>query len=796
MVRSDTNLGRGRKLRSRGFRGVLAFAVGLILSALAGSGAANAADTEVFTAPELGGSIPCQTDGSTGIVRCEGPGDAVSKTVRSFDETPIDVNFSMPDKDEFGAPPYPTVMFFHGYGGSKEGFGGYLKWLNELGYAAFSMTERGFGRSCGERDPLSELDTGGEDCSKGFIHLMDTRYEVRDAQYLIGHLVDEGIVDSNRIGSVGASYGGGKSMALATLRDRVMLGGLPGEQNGTYAEWTSPEGTPISLKAAAPIVPWTDIAYALMPNGRTLEYLVDQPYLGPESAPRQNPIGVMKIGILRGLYGSGDNYSGDSVGSDLLDERFDVPGWKDEMELGETYSLRSRASFVLDQMTRFHSSYYIDDSVQPAPLLIAQGPSDDLFPLPEALRFYNRTKVTHPNADISLLFADIGHPRAPLGKPYEQGRTEDKDLGFERVRSWFDHFILGEGVEPVQGVEVKTQVCPYSQPSGGPFRATDWASMAPGEVRLTDTKARTIGRKSNGLNISPDDRNHAFETALNFGVVKEGCSMAPVTAAPGTVEYSFPKVPGSGYTLMGAPTVEANISVSNGPDSQIAGRLFEVYPNGLHRLVARGVYRPDASGRQVFQLNGNTYSVPAGNRLKLQLVAGDFGGFGAELGSSFRASNDQKDVRISNVDIRLPVMEKPGAAGGQVKAPLPKTVPAGYALSPDYRPAKLKATKATLSGRTARLTVSCPEGAYSCGNSTITLVGKVKGRSTKLGGLSGVLVAPGRSATVGIGLTGAARKALEGARAPKNIRLTVTTRAGGVGSGSSSVNGKRTGRIG
>jgi hypothetical protein len=76
-------------------------------------------------------------------------------------------------------------------------------------------------------------------------------------------------------------------------------------------------------------------------------------------------------------------------------------------------------------MTRFHSSYYIDDSVKPAPLLIAQGYSDDLFPLPEALRYYNRTKATHPSADMSLLFADVGHPRAPLGGPNAQGRPSD-----------------------------------------------------------------------------------------------------------------------------------------------------------------------------------------------------------------------------------------------------------------------------------------------------------------------------------------------------------------------------------
>lgn len=762
-------------------------AVGLVSTLLTvlAPAAAQADVAEVFEAPSLGGSIPCALDAPTGIRRCEGPGNAVSKTVRSFDGTPIDVNFSMPNAATFGPPPYPTVMYFHGYGGSKEGFGGYHRRFNDLGYAALSMTERGFGRSCGEVGPLAELDLGGENCSKGFIHLMDTRYEVRDAQYLIGHLVDEGVVDSERIASVGASYGGGKSMALASLRNRVMLGGLDGEVDGTYAPWTSPGGTSISLAAAAPIVPWTDIAYALMPNGRTLEYLLDQPYLGPASVPKPNPIGVMKIGILSGLYASGDNYSGDSVGTDVLDPGFDVTGWKAEMERGESYSARPDASFILDQMTRFHSSYYIDDSVKPAPLLIAQGYSDDLFPLPEALRYYNRTRATHRAADISLLFADVGHPRAPLGGVNAQGRPADQELGIERIVRWLDHFVLDQGEKPRGGVEVKTQVCPWESPSGGPYSGRSWAAMAPGEVRFSDRRARTIGRNSNDTTA-----------ALNFGVINDACARAPVSSPEGTVEYKLPRIPDGGYTLMGAPTVEADISVANGSDSQIAARLFEVDADGLHRLVARGIYRPNASGRQVFQLNGNAYRFQPGTQLKMQLAAGDDAGFGAELASSFRASNDQRDIRISKVDIRIPVMEKPGSAGGQVKLPLPKTVPAGYAVSPDYRPAKLKPLGAKLAGRTAKLTMSCPDTAYACGEVTIDVSARVEGKRKPVGRRSGVVVAPGKKKTVTLGLSKAIREALKGPGAPKKVRLTVKTRAAGVGSGSNTISGKRTGRIG
>ena len=57
---------------------------------------------------------------------------------------------------------------------------------------------------------------------KAYNHLMDDRYEVRDAQYLMSVLADEGIVQPKKIGVTGASYGGGISIALAALRNREM----------------------------------------------------------------------------------------------------------------------------------------------------------------------------------------------------------------------------------------------------------------------------------------------------------------------------------------------------------------------------------------------------------------------------------------------------------------------------------------------------------------------------------------------------------------------------------------------
>ena len=72
------------------------------------------------------------------------------------------------------------------------------------------------------RTPAS-ITAGGPACNNGYIHLVDDRYEIRDAQFFAGELADEGLVDGQRIGAIGGSYGGGLSMQLAALKDRTML---------------------------------------------------------------------------------------------------------------------------------------------------------------------------------------------------------------------------------------------------------------------------------------------------------------------------------------------------------------------------------------------------------------------------------------------------------------------------------------------------------------------------------------------------------------------------------------------
>src|SRR5439155_16733740 len=123
---------------------------------------------------------------------------------------------------------------------------------------------------------------------------------------------------------------------------------------------------------------------------------------------------------------------------------------------------------------------------------------------------------------------------------------------------------------------------------------------------------------------------------------------------------------GSGYTLLGAPTILAKLSIS-GTAAQIAGRLWDVAPDGASQtLVARGTFRPTASGDAVWQLHANGWHFAAGHVPKLELLGAD--------APYTRVSNGEFAVSVNSIELRLPTQDSPG---GQVQAPAAPLIPPG-----------------------------------------------------------------------------------------------------------------------
>ena len=147
------------------------------------------------------------------------------------------------------------------------------------------------------------------------------------------------------------------------------------------------------------------------------------------------------------------------------------------------------------------------------------------------------------------------------------------------------------------------------------------------------------GDGAHALTVDPDGKSHAADQG------------------DGVATYRLPAATGEGYTMIGAPTVTADLAVT-GSDAYLAARLLDVDPaTDTAVLVARGEYRidPDASGPVTFQLHANAWHFAEGHVPKLELLGQD--------PDYLRPSNTPFTVEVADLTLQLPVHEVPGAAG-------------------------------------------------------------------------------------------------------------------------------------
>ena len=279
----------------------------------------------------------------------------------------------------------------------------------------------------------------------------------------------------------------------------------------------------------------------------------------------------------------------------------------------------------------------------PAPTLISNGFTDDLFPVDEAVRWVNKVKAKHPKAKVAQLHFDYGHARG-------QNKAADQARLRARTHEWFDRYVKGERERTLTGVEAMTQTCPRDAPSGGPYSARTWDALTPVRCATATTPTKVVLSTSG---------NPAIGARLDPIFGGGACVAVPAADETGTATYRLTPATGKGYTLLGAPTVIARLGIT-GQWPALAARLWDVAPGGATQtLVARGLLRPDGSGRTVFQLHANGWHFAAGHAAKLELLGRD--------APYARPSNFPWSISVSKLRLRLPVNEPPGK--GAVKQP-------------------------------------------------------------------------------------------------------------------------------
>jgi len=463
---------------------------------------------------------------------------------------------------------------------------------------------RGFGRSCGVPDSR----TAG--CERGWIHLGDQRYEARDVQWLLAKLVDQRVARPDQLGVTGISYGGGASLELAMLADRIR------RPDGVTESWQSPDGVPLHIAAAWARWPWSDLADALGPNGR----------LGLDTYA--SPVGVEIQAYVNALYGVAS--SSGFVAPPGADPIANLTAWNNRLNKGEPYGADLRS--ILTQIHAYHGVLGLPIDKGLTPLLIQSGWTDELFPVGQGLRIYDLLRQKSKMAPVALQLGDLGHSRAA-------NHSADVAAFNAQGLAFFEARLKGAGKGPAAGsVTAYGQTCPMDAARGsGPPKASSFAGLARGEI---------VFRHKAAQRVTSSGGDAALSQKLS-PLTLDPCKGVAADVARGTAVAT---VRSPGLTLIGMPHVRADISVT-GHDALLVGRLWDVNPaNGRQRLVDRGVVRLRSRKGVSFDLNGNAYTFARGHQIKLELLGRD--------SPTYRAANGTFSVTVKMLRVALPTRER------------------------------------------------------------------------------------------------------------------------------------------
>ena len=553
-----------------------------------------------------------------------------SGRVPSFDGTPLDVDVSVPDG---ASGPLPLMAMLNGWGNAKQEFESTSlagngantydwnnAWFAAHGFAVLNFTARGFHRSCGQDASSGYTYLTDPACAgrASWTHLADRRWEVHDTQYLAGLLVDSGTAVPDKVVATGASYGGGQSWLLAMSQNRVM------EPDGSLAPWTSPRGVPLRLAAAVPQYGWTDLAQALVDNGRASDGLSG----APKDGPHENPVGVDKASYASGLYASGLVNAQYTV----ADPTADLPGWFAAIGAGEPYEADPLTAPMLRQLTEYRSAYHLPVPPPGAevPVFSVQGTTDPLFPGIHTTQMVNRLRGADPKYPVWAFYGDVGHSYA--NNPHQVWAAAN-----DTANTWLTGVLAGTRPS-VPRTTLTTTACESGQ-GNATLTADRFGRLATGAWSFASAKTRLTTSAAIG----------GTEAAALDPILNSGCRTQPPASDPGVATWTF--TPPSAGTVAGSPVVHVTAALQ-GVNAELAARLFDTDPaTGTKTLITRAVYRITGRPGRVlplaFELWPAGWQVLPGHRLTLELTQGD--------APTWRPDNEVSALVLSRLRLTVPV---------------------------------------------------------------------------------------------------------------------------------------------
>jgi len=507
----------------------------------------------------------------------------------------LDVSVAVPP----GPGPHPLVALLHGWGGSKGSDGYIADPLLADGLAVLRYSARGFGRSWGQ------------------VNLADVHVELEDLRSMIGQVVDqpELALNGDAVGVTGVSYGGGQTW-LSLLRP----------------VFQSPRGASVRIRAIVPIVPWTDLLYSLVPNGRP-EFSLD-------------PAGSPKLSFINGLYLGGLRADPERPYPNYPDYLIAWHAWLNAMEPNTTDPVYRQ---IVDGTAGYRSiwwqqEFWSDAMANRVAVFQVQGLNDDLFPLPEAKRMLLALQALDPLYPIASYFGDLGHPRS-------SNKAGERDYVMELARQWFAYYLKSVGTEPEHVVRAA-----ITRPRDQDFNPGDVITVPSYGALATATVVKKFPHKALLVNPLADPYAGFFWDPL----VMEGShelTPLPPPPEPALVEgslgvYTVPVVELSGrhaLLIAGQPTVSLRARTL-APRVQLDVRLIDAAPDGSRELITRGTFvleGPDTKADITIPTYGNVWEAAPDHELRLEIT---------NLDSPYLAPSRVPSVtEISRVELTLPV---------------------------------------------------------------------------------------------------------------------------------------------
>jgi predicted acyl esterase len=571
-----------------------------LLAALVAS-LALAAPADAATLPAAF-TAPCPPYGDLEI--CSGD-------VPSFDGTKLDVDLTLPMRDT--GTEHPLMVMLHGFGNNKHEWESLTDagdgadkllwnshWFAKHGYYVLTYTARGF-RDDGPTDDSQPPTPGSGSIGPpaGTIHVKSRNWEIRDTQWLAA-LVAATFpdVDPARVAVTGGSYGGGESWMQAS------------QARWTFAHARDPSLPVLALQVAVPKYPWTDLAYALAPNGHGGGPSRQDLY---ESSQADSPLGVPKASYIAGLYALGTSHGVFDEGAPPDEENGpeNITAWNARITgTGDPYL---DGDPTLQQakrgLTDLRSAYYQDGFARQVAgrevaVFSIQGWTDDLFNAVESFRQFKYLKRLDPLWPVSVAVADVGHSRAQ-NRPDTWRRLNDQAFQFLQAHINGSH---------------RQQTTVFSEPTICASEPDQPGDTAADQLTATTPEGLSQGTLTIAYRGVPPtltnppsafDPNGPATDPIVGDVVIPGQGTCRTSDSPALGGYSGTSEPLPDRTAsVGLGEVRVRYALSPAAtQAQLDARVWDVPPSGPAFLVTRGTYRLDT-------LNG--YDTPAGT-LRLPL---------------------------------------------------------------------------------------------------------------------------------------------------------------------------------